>query len=261
MKKLNLKLLLLITTLAIGVTCIGFATRASANAMYDASSYLSLTLTDVRSVSGYDLSCDDWSVYYENYWTASDTFTDGDGNATYDYTPDNSGYMSIGDTVSLSTIATGSTGLGIAESYVEAWLDTYAYNYFDYDIDFTFSFSYDLYAKVDSITGLPGDDALAFAQVDILDDFFSVDVLEDVTADLLSWPLVDEQTYSGSFSFTLLPYVEGYDPDSNYISAISYSSGNAVGAAPAPVPEPATMMLLGMGIASLGATRLRKKFK
>ena len=68
---------------------------------------------------------------------------------------------------------------------------------------------------------------------------FSVDIVEEVTADLLYGPLSDEVWYRGSFSFLLAP------GEYNYISAYSYADGVAVGAA---VPEPASLLLLSIGL-------------
>jgi hypothetical protein len=252
MRQLKSKFRGIAVALSIMLAVIGFTSSASALTMYEASSCVSLNLTDVTYGDGSSAQWEDWTVYYENYLIDADSFTAGDGNANYYYTPSNDGYMGIGDTVTLSTSASGGTGLGIAESYAIAGLDLWVDNYsWDSDLVFEFDFACYLSSEVSSTTGLPGDDALAAADADILDDFFSIDVLEYVEADLLLGQFQDGWNDIGTFEFTLSP------DGSNWISAIISSDGKATGSTP--VPEPGAMMLLTMGLVGIGVAGPRKK--
>ena len=255
MKHMTAKLLKLSLTLTLAMSGMGYAVSASANAMFEALSSLTLTLSDVTTEDGRTRYGDDWSVYGELYYIDSGSFTNGDGIAGYDYNTGNV-EMYLGDSVTQKTSAYGAAGVGIGDAHAFNGLDLYIENNAWENLVYTFDFDYLISAAVGSDTGLLGDDALSTASIDILDDFFSVDVLEEVTADLISGPNVDQLAYSGSFSFMLTP------GDYNYLSAYSYSDGKSVGVsavASAAVPEPSTLMLMGLSFVGFGATRLRKK--
>jgi hypothetical protein len=254
MKPIKPAVLKLAFALSFSAASMGYAANASANAIFETISSFSLTLTDVSTEAGLTGRDGDWAVYGEEYFIDSGVFTSGDGTAN-NYYGGSFIDMAIGDSVTQTTAATGGAGLGIGEAYAMSGLDLNIENYASNNLVFTFDYAYLITSAVGTDTGVAGDDAYAIASLDVLDDLFSVDLLEEVTADLLYGPLSDQLAYSGSFSFMLSP------GDYNFLSAYSSADGTAVGAAmgAASVPEPSTLMLMSLSILGFGATRLRKK--
>ena len=240
----------MLAMVAIGAAAVGCLSTASANAIYDAETIFTLILRDVSDAEG--SRYDSWSVVAEEYFIDGDVFTSGDGIVSVEDSIAANCYreLGVGDDVTQFTHTSGASGEGIAESYVLNELGVQVENDSLEELTFTFDYKYLLSASVGSATHAEGDDALAYGGIDVVDDFFSVDILDEAYADLILGPEEDKSWSGSTFSFTLSP------GDYNYISIFSYSSGIAIGAQS--VPEPATLALLGIGLVCLGISRARK---
>ena len=235
----------LATTIVLGAA---FAPTASAFATYDAEASVSLTLQSVVDSAG-AASPGDFSVEAFGLVFDEGAFTTGVANAAFNnVVVDPPVLLAVNDSVAQSSSAFGNATLGTAESFSLTDFGLFVQNLSLDDLTFTFAYEF----MVDAIvTGslADGEVASAFAIVDILDDTGLVDFVLEASAGLRFGPLSDGDSGSGTFSFALAPGGE------NFIDGII----DADGFASSSVPAPATVALLGIGIAAIGAQRRRRR--
>jgi hypothetical protein len=234
----------LATTIVLGAA---FAPTASAFATYDAEASVSLTLLSVLDSAG--TASPDFLVEASGSVFDEGAFTTGVANAAFNnVVVDPPVLLAVNDSVAQSSSAFGNATLGTAESFSLTDFGLFVQNLSLDDLTFTFAYEF----MVDAIvTGslADGEVASAFAIVDILDDTGLVDFVLEASAGLRFGPLSDGDSGSGTFSFALAPGGE------NFIDGII----DADGFASSSVPAPATVALLGIGIAAIGAQRRRRR--
>lgn len=220
------------------------ASIAHAVATYDATASFLLTLVSVTDAVG-DSVANDWSVEAEGTLFDEDTFEFGVANAATATVLPPYVSLGLGGTVFQSSRSFGSASDGWADSFAETDLEILVDNFSGQAL--TFRFDYE--ALIDALVSgsvANGDDALAFASVDLSDDLGFVDILIEGYADLIFGPLSDSPSESGSIVFTLA------DGEFNYIDGLIDTDGGALSE---PIPEPATLALLGLGLAGIGYKR------
>ncbi len=238
----------LAATLILGTA---FTPAASAFATYEAEASISLTLLSVVGSDG-AASPDDFLVGASGSTFDEGAFTTGSANADFDnVVVDPPLLLGVDDTVVQSSRAFGNATLGSAESL--SWTD---FSLFVENLSpdvLNFNFAYD-FAVAAGVTGslADGDDASAFALVDILDDEGFVDFVLEASAGLLFGPLSDSDGGTGTFSFDLAAGGQ------NFITGLIDADGFASATAGPTVPAPATVALLGIGIAAIGVQRRRR---
>lgn len=233
----------LTTSLTLGALSLGFVPAATAASTYDATAEFALTLTNVTDLTGAQVTSGWFVEAFGDDFGGADLFESGDASA--------SGATSVVDPAVLLSIGSGitqtSTSSGTATNG-DSWTDTLTDLNISVDNssgqELTFSFSYDITA----IASATGDEALAGALVDLLDDLGFVDILAEADADSIFGPASANDSQFGSFAFTLL------DGEFNNIAGVVDSLGSASSV----VPVPASIWLFGSGLLGLVGIARRK---
>ena len=233
----------LAAALTLGALSIGFAPVAAAVSTYDASASLSMTLTDVRDLTG---------TQQTGFWevTASgggDPFLTEIGVATASGTTvvvDPPVSLGIGSTVTQSSTSSGIAfnGTATTDALTDIAIDITSTS----DLILVFSFDYDI-----SVSAATMGDAGATGQIDLLDDLGFVDI--QAFADALSFPgEVDTGnglvTFHGTASMTIDPF--GTNSITGFIDSWGYATA---------VPVPAAVWLFGTGLIALIGVARRKQ--
>jgi hypothetical protein len=242
----------IITLTAQLVLCLGFIQAAYAVAIYDAFSSFSITVGEVDNVS---IS----AAYDSSIFTDTDAdINTANGAASFSINGGsilNTDFQSLtsGDTAVWTSYSFGQAidGLAYSEVLVDAYIDMSSSS----GGAASFFWEYSFYAST-SVDDSFLESAEAFALVDFLDDLGYVDVFDEVfTSD----------TGDGFFSTSGTWNIELFPDESNFISGFVDTDGVAFGVTRMnpdpmnPVPEPATMILFGLGLAGLASAKLRKK--
>ncbi len=234
----------LTAALALGTLSIGFAPAAMAISTYDAAASFSLTLTNVTSSSGTQVTSG-WIVEaLGDDFGGVDLFEFGDASASGTTSVINPAVsLSILDGFTQTSTASGTATDGFSWTDALTDLDIYVDNSSDQAL--TFSFDYTIMA----VATATGDEALANATVDMLDDLGFVNILAIASADAQYGPASDDASQIGTFEFTLLK------GEINYITGIIDSAGEAASV----VPVPAAVWLFGSGLLGLVGIARRKQ--
>jgi hypothetical protein len=243
----------IIMTLTVqSVLCFGFIHAANAVALYDAFSSFSIRVGEVDNVS---IS----AAYDSSIFTDKDAdINTANGAASFSINGGsilNTDFQSLssGDTAVWTSHSFGQAvnGLAYSEVLVDAYINMSSAG--GGSASFFWEYSFQASTSVDDSFL---ESAEAFALVDFLDDLGYVDIFDEVfTSD----------TGNGFFSTSGTWFIELFPDESNFISGFVDSDGVAFGVTEMnpdpmnPVPEPATMILFGIGLAGLASAKLRKK--
>lgn len=260
MKKLfEFDLYKLSAAIAFGVFSLNYSPAASAIAIYDAHSSLSLTLSDVSTLNGQGSLNNNqkanWSIEVEGFdYGGPILYQFGDAEAYGSTSVVAPAAMGIGDTITQTSSSNGSAtnGFSWTDALTDLDLDIFVKNFSGRELRFTFDYSITSTAKA------TGENALAYSGVGLWDDF-DLDIIAEVEAELTE---LDASQF-GTFDFILQSYdvngqCGGQGAGCQYtISAFVDTYGEAE--AFVTVPEPSVLMLFGIGLpALLSVARNRK---
>jgi hypothetical protein len=256
----------LTAALVVGTAWFGFASTAGASAMYDADATFSFTLDNVTNGAGEPVNPD--TAIVEVFGGIFDTgaTTTGVGNTAGFDTDfllngvDQGDFffdtIQIGDTYTQSASAFGQVAdEGGASSFAltdhEVFFQVQTGGTGDATRLFTFSWEWAVSAEADCD---PDPDYCKFAEatalVDLLGDF-GFDVFAEAVSDVDQGGGLVEFSESGTFTFVL----------DNDINTTALFSGFIDASGKADIPAPATMLLLGLGLAGMGYQQRRKAMR
>lgn len=244
MKLIKANIHTLATALTFGAFILVFSSTAMASSSYDATALFSLTLTDVTDSIGNQVTSD-WSVeVLGDDFGGADLFQSGDASASGTTSVvDPAVSLNILDGITQTSTASGTATDGFSWTDALTDLEIFIDNFSNQAL--TFSFDYDITA----IATATGDEALANATVDMLDDLGFVDILAIADADAQFGPGSADDSQFGTFLFTLQA------GDFNTILGIVDSTGEAASV----VPVPPAVWLFGSGLLGLAGVARRKQ--
>lgn len=228
----------------LGALCIGFTPAAMAVSTYNAEAGFELTLTDVQNSFGAQETTG-WDVNASGSVDTLSTNTTGPAaNASgFASVVDPAVSMNIADAITQTSTSNGTATNGSATTDVYTDLNITVTNNSGKALTFFFDFN------VTAIAEVTGDNAIADASVDILDDYGYVDILAIASAGTQFGPSSDDDSMNGTFEFMLSA------GETNNISGLIDSYGDAVST----VPIPAAAWLFGSGLLGLIGIARRKK--
>ncbi len=218
-------------------------------AFYDAFASASLTITDIDGGDADTFIDSDAFVSFADAFAFGTGFADFDGSVTSVLGP-----LGVGDGITQESSAFGDAsgpfGIGASIHLTDGYIA----------IDNTLSsstvvVSFDLTYELSATAGIggPGEDAFAFADIDVLSFLGSVDILDTAAADALFGPPVSSiGPTTVSFDVTVLP------GEFDEISVFLDAEGAAFVFA---IPEPSTLAvwsLLGLAFVGLSCKQCRK---
>jgi hypothetical protein len=234
----------LTATLTLGVLSIGFAPAALAISTYDAMAEFTLTLTNVTNFNGTQVTSG-WEVTasgFDNVFFSEAGVASATGSTTIIDPPIS---LAITESITRSSISSGSATNGIASTKALSDLDISVDNFSGMTLTFSFDFS----ARTDATTTtvLPGTFSSATAYVDMLDGLGFVDITAS-TSSIDGKPPIDTGDVTGVIDIDML------DGQFNNIFGFVDTFGQA-----SAVPVPATVWLFGSGLLGLAGIARRKK--
>ncbi len=229
---------------------LGFSSGANAAADYDGYADFVISLDSVlfQGQGESQPEADDWSVSSSGVVIDSGTNETGTGTANIDIgiDPDRSWGVADQGLLQFSNSFGTLSGDGLASSFGDTEFSITVENTSQKRINF--SFSYTAFVSAD-ITADNGEDAGAYASIELFDDFS--DELLFTSADaFIGGPLADSSDISRTLLFTL------ESGSSNTIFGNVYSDGYAEKVSE--VPLPAAAWLFGSGLVALFGLKRRK---